>query len=360
MDKERKTIRFVFQNQKKSRHTRRHSRKDTGRSWVLEMKEVVWKSKVLSWKKAGFNSVSDGTAIQGSKSPSLHKCQSTESWNSVRTLKGKETIHFNADASNTKLLFRIFHSVNPLSIYGAIRFDRRRKKDKKELSTKENPWAKENYRAWNHKKWSFLYLLQDKHLETVSRENIQDFESLSGALQFTRVCEDASFWYRVSAGMRYKTKPDEDDGSGQIIPLCQEYTLSSVNPRSSVFAAIPGGTTIGPVIEVQILKILANFGLGIAIPSPNGSKVDFMFWYPREGVDSWTNACPICRTYSHQRGIVLRTWKRKWKRTLCGASEDWHPRNWMRSRPVYLFTKRTILTTENEWNISLAKSSRAE
>ena len=35
-------------------------------------------------------------------------------------LKGKETIHFNADASNTELLFRIIQSVHPLSIHGAV------------------------------------------------------------------------------------------------------------------------------------------------------------------------------------------------------------------------------------------------
>ena len=32
----------------------------------------------------------------------------------------RDTIHFNADASNTELLFRIIHSVNQLSIYGAV------------------------------------------------------------------------------------------------------------------------------------------------------------------------------------------------------------------------------------------------
>ena len=33
---------------------------------------------------------------------------------------GSDTIHFNADASNTELLFRIIRSVNQLSIYGAV------------------------------------------------------------------------------------------------------------------------------------------------------------------------------------------------------------------------------------------------
>ena len=87
------------------------------------------------------------------------------------------------------------------------------------------------------------------------QKNIQDFESLSDKIRLTRVCEDAVFTHRVSAGMSYKTRPDEDDGFWQLIPL---YTLSRVNPQSRAFAAIPGGTLIGPIIEVQI-----------AIPSPN-------------------------------------------------------------------------------------------
>ena len=32
----------------------------------------------------------------------------------------RDTIHFNADASNTELLFRIIHSVNQHSIDGAV------------------------------------------------------------------------------------------------------------------------------------------------------------------------------------------------------------------------------------------------
>ena len=44
--------------------------------------------------------------------------------------------------------------------------------------------------------------------------------------------------------------PDEDD--------------SRVNSRSRVFAAIFGGTIIGPVIEVQSVTILDHCGLEIA------------------------------------------------------------------------------------------------
>ena len=71
--------------------------------------------------------------------------------------------------------------------------------------------------------------------------------------------------------MSYKTRPDDADGFfWQIIPLCREYTLSKVNSRSRVFAAIPGGTIKGQVSEVQTEKILDQYGLEIAIPSLNG------------------------------------------------------------------------------------------
>ena len=72
--------------------------------------------------------------------------------------------------------------------------------------------------------------------------------------------------------MNYNTRPDEDDGFGHIIPLCQVYTLSRVNPQSRAFAVTPGGTLIGPVVEVQIVKVLDQYGLEIAIPSPNDAE----------------------------------------------------------------------------------------
>ena len=38
----------------------------------------------------------------------------------LKKKNGRDTIHFNADASNTELLFRIIHSVNQLSVCGAF------------------------------------------------------------------------------------------------------------------------------------------------------------------------------------------------------------------------------------------------
>ena len=67
-----------------------------------------------------FRSFTDGCkdsrkhVIQSSQVPVLLSC------GILRRLKGKETIHFNADASNTELLFRIIQSVNQLCVYGPV------------------------------------------------------------------------------------------------------------------------------------------------------------------------------------------------------------------------------------------------
>ena len=56
------------------------------------------------------------------------------------------------------------------------------------------------------------------------REQLQRFETLEQEIQFTRVCEHATFGRRVSIGMCYKTIPDVDDGFGDRTSACREYT----------------------------------------------------------------------------------------------------------------------------------------
>ena len=68
----------------------------------------------------GFYSHSIGGTIQRYRSSSILKSTSAFSRGILKKKKGRDTKHFNADASNTELLFRIIHSVNQLSIYGAV------------------------------------------------------------------------------------------------------------------------------------------------------------------------------------------------------------------------------------------------
>ena len=97
------------------------------------------------------------------------------------------------------------------------------------------------------------------------REQLQRFETLEQEIQCTRVCEHATFGRRVSLGMCYKTIPDVDDGFGDRPPSCREYTLPGEDSDSRIYAAIPGQTTSGPVLQVHITRYLDISGTAIQI-----------------------------------------------------------------------------------------------
>ena len=99
------------------------------------------------------------------------------------------------------------------------------------------------------------------------REHIQNFETLEKEIQFRKVCEDASFWKRVSIGVCHKTVLDVDDGFGDRTPACREYTLLRANSDSRCFAMIPGQTTIGPVLQVHMKQFLGTHGIEIQMLS---------------------------------------------------------------------------------------------
>ena len=197
--------------------------------WTGDEKKRYGKAKYPPWRKVGFSSVSDGPAIQGNRSPSLHKCQCIELWNSENAERKRN------HTLQSEPLFRIIHSVNQPSIYGGVsnwceqfgltedekgtRKNSRQRRIREESNTEESEFTRSEL---------FGIFSKTGIWKQLAKKNIQDFESLSETVQFTTVCEDASFWYKVSAGVSYKTKPDEDDGFGQMFPLCGEYTLPRV------------------------------------------------------------------------------------------------------------------------------------
>ena len=182
----------------------------------------------------------------------------------LRTLKGKETIHFNADASNTELLFRIIHSMNQLKINGAVSnwceqfgFTEDEMGQERTLGKRE-PVNKGTLKCVNSQEVNlFVSSPRLASGNNLREKTFRTSKSLSETIQFTKVCEDASFWYPVSAGMSYKTKPDEDDGFGQTVPLCREYTLSRVKPTiQSICSNYWRNKSLDQPIEVHIMKIL--------------------------------------------------------------------------------------------------------
>ena len=100
------------------------------------------------------------------------------------------------------------------------------------------------------------------------RRNLQDFESLSETTRFTRVCER----HRVSAGMSCKTKHVEDDGFWTVDSVMQRIYVFSSKPPIQSLCSNSWRNNIGPISEVQIEKIIDQYGLAIAIPSTNDTQ----------------------------------------------------------------------------------------
>ena len=191
-------------------------------------KEMVWKSQLYTWRKMGFHRHTDGGMIQRNRSPSMQEHQCFESWKN-------NTIHFNADASNTELFFQKIHSANQLSIYGAVsnwceEFGEWERADfGKRFVAKENEQLLKNVKLQEVNSLVQTPRSDDPASGNRLRECLQNFETQEKSIQFTKVCGDVSFWKRVSIGTCCKTIPDVDNGFGDRTSACTECT----HPRAA-------------------------------------------------------------------------------------------------------------------------------
>ena len=141
----------------------------------------------------------------------------------LKKKNNRDTIDFNADASlHTELLVRIFHFLNQLSIHGAVSnwckqfgLTEEERELERPLTRKESV-TKVVMSSVNSQEVKLLVSSPRPASGNSLQKNIQDFESLSETIRFTRVCGDAVCTHRVTAGRSYKIRPDEDDGFGQL------------------------------------------------------------------------------------------------------------------------------------------------
>ena len=87
----------------------------------------------------------------------------------------------------------------------------------------------------------------------------KNFKTLEREIQFTRVCENATFFHRVSVRMCYKTVADVDDGFGEMELQHEERKHTLVRTRIPEFEQ----TIIGPVLQVHVVKPPGNCGIEI-------------------------------------------------------------------------------------------------
>ena len=191
---------------------------DIPRPW--RRKEMVWNSQLYTWRKMGFHRTTDGGTIQRNWSSSSQEYQCFESWNSEKEAWQRyRTIQCGFIEHRTLALYKSL-SKSPQSteqsqagvkssVWGRLR-----------EPTSERFVAKENEKLLkNVKPQEVNSLVQTPRGDNRTsanrlRECLQHTETLEKDFHFTKVCEDASFWKRVSIEMCYKTIADADDGFG--------------------------------------------------------------------------------------------------------------------------------------------------
>ena len=213
-------MRSVSWMQRMSRITRWNSRKDIKRFWVLGRKKSGMEVLLtLKKKRMGFSSQQNGTAIQRNWSLHVQSISALSRGTLKKKKKGKVTIHFNGDSTNTKQLFQTIHYVNQRSIYGAAA----------NRGTSQFFCGQEDvdeYTSWRSTTLGFSSEDARKHFEF---RNIVQWNSAH-----TAFWKKAYFQCRVTAGKKYKTRSNGDDGWETILFFAQTTHFPDLvlNPKS--------------------------------------------------------------------------------------------------------------------------------
>ena len=96
--------------------------------------------------------------------------------------------------------------------------------------------------------------------------NLKTFGDMRMHSQISVLC-DLMSWKKIKTYDYFITKPSLQDGHGGVDTQCKEYTFSRSDHRSRIHCRIPGGTKIGPVIDIKVVQIIGVHGIEIAVPS---------------------------------------------------------------------------------------------
>ena len=258
---------------------RRYSREDIGRSLDLEVKRcgVVH---IYQSLKGKWNSVA---------AQMLHRFVEIGhpifTGTSSLNRGDKNTIHFNAESSHVELLFRIIHSANQLSVYGAVsswsgqhsfagaepssgKFVESEEivdeETAKSVKPEDGNCLVDSARSW--------YAAGNSR-----QDDLHDIRLMDILYWTARICEAAAFWNLVENGKYHRTHPDMDEGFGGVRLACTEYSRPRQEKGSTVLGVKPRGIVIGPVQQFVVVKIMVGTcGIVIEIPSP--TRVGQLIW----------------------------------------------------------------------------------
>ena len=173
------------------------------------------------------------------------------------------------------------------------------------------------------------------------------FDDLPVLSHFSMHCDLVS-WRKVKPNDFFITKPSLSDGHGGIETQCKEYKLSRSDPQTRIHCKIPGGTKIGPVIEVRVVRIVGIYGPEAAVPSIRG-KNRFVDEMEDPNISHNVPSINVIKEQADPKGAsasedVEHSFRKRQRAPKSSSSSrlETHPINYM-EEPVCL-TKRTILT----------------
>ena len=91
---------------------------------------------------------------------------------------------------------------------------------------------------------------------------------------------------QFSKQMYCRTGEDVNDGFGNLIASCREYTLSRTHPDSEPKLWIYKYTEIGPDLEVKVVCHHSVYGINIQIPSSSGDNTNVWVVISRSSIRS--------------------------------------------------------------------------
>ena len=146
-----------------------------------------------------------------------------------RRMKGKDSIHMNANVLNAELLFKIIFSTNQLSICGAVsnwcyQFGLQ-EGEEHEIATAQETLCTEILKSVNAEEGNSSVPSPRTTLASGNRlsEHLKTFKCLPKESQFSMLCDLASFWKRVEAGDNFITKPSTEHGWNGLTLQCREF-----------------------------------------------------------------------------------------------------------------------------------------
>ena len=182
--------------------------------------------------------------------------------------RGKSSIHFTADQDTVDTIYRIIHSVNQLSVYGAVAAICEEFEDHQDRTGQPVILVGQSIVLGEVKAEVPVHDEDPRNDQIIWQQYIQQIESLSPENKVSKFCKEAGFMRVVEVGQYFVTKDTGDFRQFQSV-ACREYTLPRDDQASQPKGWIQGNMRIGPVLEVTTSFQHFKYGIEIRIKSLN-------------------------------------------------------------------------------------------